>query len=161
VFSAKQLSLDELADAIAFWLDDPAFDFSDPVKSNYYPDGCQCNSGIFKLLGSLIVIEESHGAKPSIALVHSSVKDYILSQQFHQEFGKIIDLTKQVSHRFITQTCVCYFLLFANPKHSMTKGTVPDYQSLVYCRILVVSPAILRCHGAGGTGSLNNASPGG
>jgi hypothetical protein len=44
------------------------FDFSDPAKSSYYPDRLQGNSGIFKLLGGLIVIKESPWAKPSIAL---------------------------------------------------------------------------------------------
>lgn len=50
VFSTRQLTSDELADAIAFRLDDPTFDFSDPAKSSYYPDRRQGNSGIFKLL---------------------------------------------------------------------------------------------------------------
>ncbi|KAJ7242972.1 hypothetical protein C8J57DRAFT_65221 [Mycena rebaudengoi] len=153
VFSARQVKSDELADAIAFRLDDPAFDFSDPEKSIYHPNRRQGNSGIFKLLGGLIMIEESlgdvkdpedalphnqaivkesHWAKPSIAFAHSSVKDYMLSMQFHQEFGTIIDLTEQVSHRFITQTCVRYLLLFADAKYSMTKDTLPDYPFSLY-----------------------------
>ncbi|KAF8210989.1 hypothetical protein K438DRAFT_2011412, partial [Mycena galopus ATCC 62051] len=132
MFSAKQLTLDELADAIAFQLDDPTFDFSDPAKSSYYPNRRQGNCGIFKSLGGLIVIEENLWDKPSIALAHSSVKDYILSTQFHQEFGMNIDLTKQLSHRFITQTCLRYLLLFADPKHSITKYTLPDYPMALY-----------------------------
>lgn len=71
-------------------------------------------------------------AKPSIAFAHSSVKDYVLSTQFQQAFGSIIDLTKGVSHRFITQTCVRYLLLFAENKHSMIKDTLSDYPMSFY-----------------------------
>ncbi|KAJ6601846.1 hypothetical protein DFH09DRAFT_969353, partial [Mycena vulgaris] len=121
-FSARQVTLNELADAIAFYLDDPAFDFSDPDKSIYYPNRRQGNSGIFRLLDGLIVIKEKDWYDQSIytrdelsiTLAHSSVKDYILSPQFQQQFGTIIDLRKGVSHRFITQTCVRYLLLFSD-----------------------------------------------
>ncbi|KAJ7433485.1 hypothetical protein B0H11DRAFT_759598 [Mycena galericulata] len=43
VFSARQLTSDELADSISFRLDDPTFDFSNPVKSVYYPSRRQGN----------------------------------------------------------------------------------------------------------------------
>ncbi|KAJ7288930.1 hypothetical protein C8J57DRAFT_1707200, partial [Mycena rebaudengoi] len=147
VFSARQLTLDELADAIAFRLDDPAFDFSNLAKSIYYPNRRQGNSGIFKLLEGLIVIKNNDQEepsddlddssindrdKPSISLAHSSVKDYILSQKFHQQFSSIIDLTMEISHKFITQTCVRYLLLFADPEHSMTEDTLPDYPLSLY-----------------------------
>jgi hypothetical protein len=75
VFSARQVSLDGLADAIAFNLSDPDFDFSDPDKSVYDPGRCGGNSDIFKLLEGLIVIKNERWAKPSIALAHLSVKD--------------------------------------------------------------------------------------
>jgi hypothetical protein len=127
VFSARQVTSDELADAIAFRLDDPAFDFSETDKSVYRPDRRRGNVDSFKLLKGLIMIKNNGWAKPSIALAHSSVKDYILSLQFHQKFGPIIDLTKGVSHRFITRTCVCYLLLFADAKHLRTKDALLDY----------------------------------
>ncbi|KAJ7480261.1 hypothetical protein B0H11DRAFT_1725052, partial [Mycena galericulata] len=38
VFSARQVTSDELADAIAFRLDDPKFDFYDRARSIYYPN---------------------------------------------------------------------------------------------------------------------------
>ncbi|KAF7340371.1 HET-like protein [Mycena venus] len=188
VFSARQVTMDELADALAFCLDDPMFDLSDPAKSIYHPDRRQGNSDSFRLLEGLIVIKNNDWDKrstngwdkrstndwdkqstndwdkrstndwdkrstndwdkrstndwfeqlindrdkPSITLAHSSVKDYILSLQFHQEFSSIIHLTKGVSHRFITQTCVRYLLLFADPKHIMTKGTLPNYPISLY-----------------------------
>jgi hypothetical protein len=128
VFSARQVSSDELVDAIAFDLSDPDFDFSDPDKSVYDSDRRQGNYGIFKLLEGLIVVKESPLAKSSIAFAHSSVKDYLLSPQFQEKFGRSICLTEAVSHRFITQTCVRYLLLFADAKHLMTKDTLPDYQ---------------------------------
>ncbi|KAF7358512.1 HET-domain-containing protein [Mycena venus] len=142
LFSARQVTTDELADAIAFPLDNPAFDFSDPAKSIYHPNRHQGNSGIFKLLEGLIMIKKVNNAwsrlsfcdwdKLSIALTHSSVKDYLLSSQFHQKFGSFIDLTKGVSHKFITQTCVRYLLLFADATHSMTKETLPHYPMSLY-----------------------------
>ncbi|KAJ7275905.1 hypothetical protein C8J57DRAFT_977933, partial [Mycena rebaudengoi] len=130
VFSARQVTSDELADAIAFRLHNPGFNFSDPAKSIHYPNRRQGNSGIFKLLEGLIVIKNkdwdepsiddwdeqsiNDWDKPSITLAHSSVKDYILSPQFQQQFGSIIDLRKDVSHKFIAQTCVRYLFIFAD-----------------------------------------------
>jgi hypothetical protein len=143
VFSARELTSDELGDALAFPLADPKSDFSDLAKSIYDPNRCGGNSDIFKLLEGLIVIKNK-GRNKSIAFAHSSVKDYILSPQFHQEFGSIIDLTNGVSHRFITQTCIRYLLLFADPKHSMTKDTLPDYPIVIVCsKILVPSLAAM------------------
>ncbi|KAF7358499.1 HET-domain-containing protein [Mycena venus] len=132
VFSARKVTSDELADAIAFRLDDPAFDFSNPAKSIYYPNRRKGNSDIFKLLEGLIMIKDNSSDRPSIALAHSSVKDYILSPQFHQEFGSIIDLENRVSHKFITQTCVRYLLPFADANHLMTKDTLQDYPISLY-----------------------------
>ncbi|KAJ6448995.1 hypothetical protein C8R45DRAFT_1224522 [Mycena sanguinolenta] len=121
VFSARQITSDELADAIAFRLNSPVFDFSNPDKSIYYPNRRQGNFDIFKLLEGLIVIKNNDfdslpiddldslssydQGGPSIALAHSSVKDYILSLQFQQEFSSFIDIREYVSHKFITQTC--------------------------------------------------------
>ncbi|KAJ6558889.1 hypothetical protein DFH09DRAFT_527964 [Mycena vulgaris] len=144
VFSARQATSGELADAIAFRLSDSDFDFSDLAKSIYDPNRCRGNSDIFKLLEGLIVIKNDGSDKPSIALPHSSVKDYILSPQFQQEFGAIIDLTKEVSHKFTAQTCVRYLLIFADNNHSMTKDTTRLPNVVVCRRILVPSPAALQ-----------------
>jgi hypothetical protein len=132
VFAARQVSSDELADAIAFDLSDPDFDFSDPDKSVYDPDRRGGNSDILKMLEGLIVIKSERWAKPSIAFAHSSVKDYILSQYFQEKFDTTICLTKNVSHKFIAQTCVRYLLLFADTNHLMTKATLPDYPISLY-----------------------------
>jgi ankyrin repeat protein len=132
VFSTRELQSDELADALAFPLADPKFDFSNPAKSIHDPNRRGGNSDIFKLLEGLIVIKKDSWSKPSIAFAHSSVKDYFLSPQFQQQFSSIIDLTKGVSYKFITQTCVRYLLIFADPKHPMTKDTLPDYPISLY-----------------------------
>ncbi|KAF7344901.1 HET-domain-containing protein [Mycena venus] len=132
VFSARQVTLDELADAIAFRLSDPEFDFSDSAKSIYHPNRRRGNSDSFKFLEGLIVIKNDGAGRPSITLAHSSVKDYILSPEFQREFGTIIDLTKDVSHKFIAQTCLRHLLLFADTNHSMTKDTLPDYPISLY-----------------------------
>ncbi|KAJ7504962.1 hypothetical protein B0H11DRAFT_450410 [Mycena galericulata] len=59
VFSARQITSDELADAISFPLDARGFDFSDPAKSTYYPKRRQDNSNKLKLLEGLIVIKNN------------------------------------------------------------------------------------------------------
>ncbi|KAF7358496.1 Pfs domain-containing protein [Mycena venus] len=132
MFSARKIASDELADAMAFSLSDPEFNFFNPAKSTYDPNRWQGNSNIFKLLEGLIVIKDDGSAKGSIALAHSSVKDYLLSSHFQKEFGIIIALTKEVSHKFIAQTCVRYLLLFADANHLMTKATLPDYPISLY-----------------------------
>ncbi|KAF8217377.1 ankyrin repeat-containing domain protein [Mycena galopus ATCC 62051] len=132
VFSAREVTPDELADAIAFSLDDPAFDFSDLDRSIYNRDRRPGNSGIFKLLGGLIVIKNEDSATLSITLAHPSVKDYLLSPQFQQQFGATINLMKEVSHEFIAQTCVRYLRIFADANHSMTDDTLPDYPISLY-----------------------------
>ncbi|KAF7358498.1 HET-domain-containing protein [Mycena venus] len=132
VFSARKLTPEELADAIAFRLSDPEFDFFNPAKSIHDPKRRLGNSDIFKLSEGLIVIKHDGSDKPSITLAHSSVKDYILSPHFQQEFGAIIDLTKDISHKFIAQTCVRYLLLFADAQHLMTGKTLLDYPISLY-----------------------------
>jgi hypothetical protein len=132
MFSAIQITVDELADAISSRLDDLAFNFSDPAKSGYYPNRCQGNSGLFRLLEGLIIIKQNGLDELTIELAHSSVKDYFLSLQFHHKFGSRINLTKSLSHRFITQNCICYLLFFADAKHLMTKNTLPDYPFALY-----------------------------
>ncbi|KAF7333075.1 HET-domain-containing protein [Mycena venus] len=114
VFSTRELTSNDLADALSFPLADPKFDFSNPAKSIYDPNRRGGNHDIFKLLEGLIVIKNERWDK-SMAFAHSSVKDYILSPQFQQEFGAIINLTKNVSHKFITQTCVRYLLILLTP----------------------------------------------
>jgi hypothetical protein len=83
------------------------------------------------LLEGLIVIKNERWDR-SIAFAHSSVKDYFLSPQFHQEFGTIICLTKEISRKFLAQTCVRYLLIFADAQHLMTKDTLSDYPISLY-----------------------------
>jgi hypothetical protein len=132
VFSARELTSNELADALAFPLADPKFDFSNPAESIYDPNRRGFNSDIFKLLEGLIVIQNGHLTGSSITFAHSSVKDYILSQGFLDKFCATICLTKQISHKFLAQTCVRYLLLFADPKHSITQDTLSDYPFALY-----------------------------
>ncbi|KAJ6582574.1 ankyrin repeat-containing domain protein [Mycena vulgaris] len=129
--SLPTVTSDELADAIAFRLSDAKFDFSDPAKSIYYPNRRRGNSDGFKLLEGLIVIKNDSSAKSSIDLTHSSVRDYILASEFQRKFGAIIEITRDVSHKFIAQTCVRY-LLFSDSNHSMTQDTLPDYPISLY-----------------------------
>ncbi|KAF8152851.1 hypothetical protein K438DRAFT_374644 [Mycena galopus ATCC 62051] len=132
VFSARQVTSDELADAIAFRLFDPEFNLSDPSKSIYYPKRRRGNYESFRLLEGLIVMKNYGSDKWSITLAHSSVKDFLCSSEFNRKFGTIIDLEEHISHKFIAQTCVRYLFLFAEANHAMTMDTLPDYPISLY-----------------------------
>ncbi|KAJ7162752.1 hypothetical protein C8R43DRAFT_306260 [Mycena crocata] len=127
VFAARLVTLDELADAIAFRFDAPPFDLCDPVKCVYDPTTRRGNSDGLELLEGLIVIKSD---RPSLA--HSSVKDYILSLEFQEEFDAMIVITKEVSHKYITQTCIRSLQLFADAYHSMAEDKPPDYPVAEY-----------------------------
>ncbi|KAJ7615248.1 hypothetical protein DFH06DRAFT_1239963 [Mycena polygramma] len=81
VFSARRLSSDELADAVAFHLPDLNYNLSNLARSLYNPENRRGNSESFQELGGLIVLQNNHW----ITLAHSSVKDYLLSTQFQGE----------------------------------------------------------------------------
>ncbi|KAJ7274627.1 ankyrin repeat-containing domain protein [Mycena rebaudengoi] len=122
IFAASPITLEELADAVAF-------DFSDPAQYVYKPDRREGNKiAIPKWLDGLIVIKNNGWQGDSVALAHASVQDYLLSKQFMDKFGG--DLSVVLSHTFIARTCVQYLLHFAD--HPLNLETFPDYPLALY-----------------------------
>ena len=114
VFSVTPITLDELADAVAF-------DFSNPAKYVYRPDMRKDNTrAIPRWLEGLVVVKDDVGGESSVALAHASVQDYVLSEQFMAK----CDLSDGLSHTFIARTCVHYLSIFpitrSIPKHIQT-----------------------------------------
>ncbi|KAJ7274616.1 ankyrin repeat-containing domain protein [Mycena rebaudengoi] len=122
VFAASPITLEELADAVAF-------DFSDPAQCVYKPGRREGNKiAIPKWLDGLIVIKDDDWGEDSVALAHASVQDYLLSKQFMDKFGG--DLSVVLSHTFIARTCIQYLLHFAD--HPLNLETFPDYPLASY-----------------------------
>ncbi|KAJ7256364.1 ankyrin repeat-containing domain protein [Mycena rebaudengoi] len=122
IFAASPITLEELADAVAF-------DFSDPAQCVYKPDRLEGNKiAIPKWLDGLIVIKNNGWQGDSVALAHASVQDYLLSKQFMDKFGG--DLSIVLSHMFIARTCIQYLLHFAD--HPLNPETFPDYPLASY-----------------------------
>ncbi|KAJ6514666.1 hypothetical protein DFH09DRAFT_1431650 [Mycena vulgaris] len=115
--SREQLTLDQLADAIAF-------DFSDPAQFIYKPNRREGNRvRIPKWFEGLVTFTGRF-----VGLAHASVQDYLLSRQFTDKFGS--DLSATLSHTFIAQTCITYLLYFSH--HSLDNNTLPSYPLAVY-----------------------------
>ncbi|KAJ7726451.1 ankyrin repeat-containing domain protein [Mycena maculata] len=133
LFAAHPVTLNELADAIAF-------NFSDPVQFIYDPRRRKDNtSAIFKWLDGLILIKDhdySWHPEPepekSVALAHASVQDYILSKQFTDKFAAGQDFTAHPSHKFLAQSCVHYLLYFSDTEHPLNSETFPNYPLSMY-----------------------------
>ncbi|KAJ7091786.1 ankyrin repeat-containing domain protein [Mycena epipterygia] len=123
VFAASPMTLEELADAVAF-------DFSDPAQCVYKPSQREGNTvAIPKWLDGLITIKENnYWGRVTVTLAHASVQDYLLSAQFMAKFGG--DLRVDLSHTFIARTCVEYLLHFAD--HPLNPETFPDYPLALY-----------------------------
>ncbi|KAJ7469650.1 ankyrin repeat-containing domain protein [Mycena latifolia] len=130
-FSTHGLSLNELADAVAF-------DFSDPAQYIYDPSRREGNTvAILTWLEGLVIASGS-----TVTLAHASVQDYIMSRQFTHKFGP--DLSASLSHTFIARTCIGYLLHFSDPSvdHTPRRWEYPlvSYAARNWCHHL------LRCH---------------
>ncbi|KAF8193068.1 hypothetical protein K438DRAFT_1674666, partial [Mycena galopus ATCC 62051] len=112
-----KFTLAELADAVAF-------DFSNPIQYSYTPSRREGNTlAIPKWLAGLIQFDGW-----SVTLAHSSVQDYLLSQHFQDIFG--CDLSKTLSHTFISRTCISYSLYFS--QHLLNKENFRSYPCIRY-----------------------------
>ncbi|KAJ7445583.1 ankyrin repeat-containing domain protein [Mycena latifolia] len=101
IFSTEKMTLNKLADAVAF-------DFSNPTQYIYEPHRGEGNKvAILRWLEGLIIVDSSR-----VILAHGSVQDYLLSKHFTHKFGH--DLNTKLSHTFIAQTCIHYLLYFSD-----------------------------------------------
>ncbi|KAF8146678.1 ankyrin repeat-containing domain protein [Mycena galopus ATCC 62051] len=111
------LDLSALADAVAF-------DFSNSKQFTYKPNRQETNkSAIPKWLAGLITVSEK-----TVTLAHASVQDYLLSGHFKQRFN--CDLAENLSHSFISFTCISYLLNFR--QLSLEEVTVAMYPLAEY-----------------------------
>ncbi|KAF8193116.1 ankyrin repeat-containing domain protein [Mycena galopus ATCC 62051] len=109
---SESIGLVRLADAIAF-------DFANPVQYTYKMNRGKTNiSAIPKWLAGLIQVRGE-----SVALAHASVQDYLLSGHFKEKFK--CDLTENLSHAFISQTCISYLTYFGD--HPLEYKTVDNH----------------------------------
>ncbi|KAF7349474.1 HET-domain-containing protein [Mycena sanguinolenta] len=101
------LELDTLVDALALDLDGP-----DSAQYAFKPARREANrSMLLKWLSGLIQVNEGG----IIALAHSSVQDYLLSDHFKKKFSDY-DLRETPSHELIARSCISYVLYFnTNP----------------------------------------------
>ncbi|KAJ7473700.1 ankyrin repeat-containing domain protein [Mycena galericulata] len=117
VFSAEALSLEQLADAVAF-------DFSKEEHYTYDPSIRRDHlDTIPEWFEGLATVSNYRIFEDVLVLSHASVQDYILSSHFTDKFG--YDLNSGPSHTFIARSCINYFLHFS--KHPLNEETLPNY----------------------------------
>ncbi|KAJ7286557.1 hypothetical protein C8J57DRAFT_1708816 [Mycena rebaudengoi] len=149
LFSARQLTLPQLEDALAF-------DFSDPHLHVYDPAKRGNNATILcGFLEGLVIVRESaisytRGTSVVASLAHASVADYLVSDRFATK-GRC-NLNRAHSHTFLAQTCVGYLLHFENhpchfekPFSHLAKQTSLDHPLAKYAA-RYWSHHLLRCH---------------
>ncbi|KAJ6603326.1 ankyrin repeat-containing domain protein [Mycena vulgaris] len=128
IFSARSVTLEQLADAVAF-------DFTDPAGFIYVPGRREGNEvAILRWLEGLVTVNQSS----EVVLAHASVQDYILSRQFSVKFSR--DISVGLSHTFIAQTCIGYMLHFSNNDEGNPGTTYPLalYASKLWCYHLLL-----------------------
>ncbi|KAJ7319384.1 hypothetical protein DFH08DRAFT_1086266 [Mycena albidolilacea] len=134
IFSAQNLNLVEIADAVAF-------DFSDPAYYTYDPSMREDNTNaILEWLEGLTTVRD-YDNRETLVLAHASVQDYLLSGRFTAKFG--YDIAQGPSHSFIARVCISYLLHFADhPLDTETFHNYPlaEYVARRWCHHL------LRCH---------------
>ncbi|KAJ6505872.1 ankyrin repeat-containing domain protein [Mycena vitilis] len=140
-FSAEPVTLGQLDEALAI-------NFSEPGRWVFEPQNRGNVEVVCCLLEGLVTVgvseADSAGQKRPVTLAHSSVNDYIVSEQFSTKYKH--DLTEAPSHTFLTQSCVAYLLHFEhNPLNS---NTLPQYSLTPYAAKFW-SHHLLRCHDQG------------
>ncbi|KAJ7760101.1 hypothetical protein DFH07DRAFT_771988 [Mycena maculata] len=137
LLSSEQISLQELADAVAF-------DFSDPAEYVYKPKRRQGNTGVIFDWLERLVVHSSVDGRSSLGLAHASVQDYVLSKQFGLKSG--CDLSEAFSHTFISQNCISYLLYFGDhplekeeAKETLSTYPLAGYAAEFWCDHLLLS----------------------
>ncbi|KAJ7616537.1 hypothetical protein FB45DRAFT_1008014 [Roridomyces roridus] len=121
MFSGEPLTLEQLADAIAF-------DFSDHNQYIYKPNRRGANrEAILAWLEGLVILN-MHSHQRRVSLAHASVRDYLMSRHFANRFR--CDLHETISHTFISTTCISYLLYFE--KHQLATLAIFNYPLAEY-----------------------------
>ncbi|KAJ6531630.1 hypothetical protein DFH09DRAFT_1326387 [Mycena vulgaris] len=134
MFSAEIITLEQLAEAVAF-------DFSDPEQYTYKPERREHNTqAISDWLEGLTVTRTSSWGIPQLQLAHASVQDYLLSKHFTAKFD--YDLSESHSHTFISRTCISFFLYFGDhpQEHAaLQNSSLVEYAGIRWCYHLLCS----------------------
>ncbi|KAJ6505892.1 ankyrin repeat-containing domain protein [Mycena vitilis] len=141
-FSAEPVTLGQLDEALAINFSEPDQWVFEPQNRGNVEDVCRLLEGLVTV-GSVSESDSADQERP-VTLAHSSVNDYIVSEQFSTKYKH--DLTEAPSHTFLTQSCVAYLLHFEhNPLNS---NTLPQYLLAQYAAQFW-SHHLLRCHDQG------------
>ncbi|KAJ7604379.1 ankyrin repeat-containing domain protein [Mycena polygramma] len=143
-FSARPITLLELDEALAI-------NFSGPDRWVFKPENREQAKVVCGLLEGLVLVgsdtstcRRAFKREPVVTLAHSSVKDYIMSKNFLDEYKH--DLGEPSSHTFLAQSCVAYLLHFeTNP---LNADTLPHYPLARYAAQFW-SRHLLQCHDRG------------
>ncbi|KAJ7748811.1 hypothetical protein DFH07DRAFT_747117, partial [Mycena maculata] len=123
VFSARPVTLQRLKEALAFDFLDPHQYIFDPAnQGNHVVWVCKWLQGLVTVSEGLPSTDDQADISWSgvVALAHSSVADYIVSDEFRKKHQH--DLGAGSSHTFLAQTCVGYLLHFTD--HPLDKEMV-------------------------------------
>ncbi|KAJ6505881.1 ankyrin repeat-containing domain protein [Mycena vitilis] len=141
-FSAEPVTLCQLDEALAINFSEPDQWVFEPQNRGNVEDVCRLLEGLVTV-GSVPESDPADQKRP-VTLAHSSVNDYIVSEQFATKYKH--DLTEAPSHTFLTQSCVAYLLHF---KHNpLNSDTLPQYLLARYAARFW-SHHLLRCHDQG------------
>ncbi|KAJ7638028.1 ankyrin repeat-containing domain protein [Mycena polygramma] len=141
-FSARHVTLRQLDEALAI-------NFSEPDRWVFEPEGrgrVEVVSGLLEGLVTVVpataTVSDQHQA--SVTLAHSSVRDYITSKTFLDEYKH--DMGKAPSHTFLAQSCVAYLLYFEHK--ALNADTFPQYPLARYAAMFWFHH-LRRCHDRG------------
>ncbi|KAJ7773701.1 hypothetical protein DFH07DRAFT_711731, partial [Mycena maculata] len=128
MFSAEAVTLRQLRDALTFDFSNPQqYIFDSTRRGDHVLWVCKWLQGLVTVGGKLPPMGDLAGISISwssvVTLAHSSVADYILSDEFRKKSQH--DLREGPAHTFLAQTCVGYLLYFSH--HPLGKGTLPRY----------------------------------
>ncbi|KAJ6505850.1 ankyrin repeat-containing domain protein [Mycena vitilis] len=141
-FSAEPVTLCQLDEALAINFSEPDQWVFEPQNRGNVEDVCRLLEGLVTV-GSVSKFDLVDQERP-VTLAHSSVNDYIISEQFSTKYKH--DLTEAPSHTFLTHSCVAYLLHF---KHNpLNSDTLPQYLLARYAAKFW-SYHLLRCHDQG------------
>ncbi|KAJ7629681.1 ankyrin repeat-containing domain protein [Mycena polygramma] len=147
-FSARPVTLRELEDALAIHFSDPNHGVFEQKNRGRLVVVCDLLEGLVAV-GLASSTSRRHQDLPQttgsvVALAHSSVADYIVSEHFLEEYKH--DLREAPSHTFLTQSCVAYLLHFKN--NPLNSTTLPHYPLALYAAKFW-SHHLFQCHDRG------------
>ncbi|KAJ7637979.1 ankyrin repeat-containing domain protein [Mycena polygramma] len=140
-FSVEPVTLCQLDEALAINFSEPDHWVFEPENRGRVEDVCGLLEGLVTVVPATPTSSQHQAL---VALAHSSVNDYIVSQKFLDVYKH--DLKEPPSHTFLAQSCVTYLLHFEyNP---LNADTLPHYPLAQYAAKFW-SHHLLQCHDRG------------